>query len=75
MSKGKVIAAVVALVIIAGIVAAVVLGRSASAPEVTVEKASKGALAVSVSASGKTEADAKGDIYPPTAGVLASVGH
>lgn len=73
MSKGKVIAAVVALLIIGGIAAAVVLGRSAGAPEVTVEQATQSSLAVTVSASGKTESDTKGDIYPPTAGILASI--
>lgn len=73
MSKGKIIAAVIALLIIGGIVAAVVIGKGASAPEVTVEKAERGALAVTVSASGKTEADTKGDLFPPTAGTLASI--
>lgn len=73
MSKGKIIAAVIGLLVVAGIVAAVVLGRGANAPEVTVEKAGSGALAVTVSASGKTEADVKGDIFPPTAGTLASI--
>lgn len=73
MSKGKVIAAVVGLVVIGGIVAAVILGRGANAPEVTVEQATQSSLAVTVSASGKTEADNKGDLYPPTAGTLASI--
>jgi len=73
VSKGKIIAAVVGLLVVAGIVAAVVIGRGASAPEVTVEQAGRGALAVTVSASGKTEADVKGDLYPPTAGTLASI--
>jgi len=73
VSKGKIVAAVVGLLIVAAIVVAVVIGRGASAPEVTVEKAGRGTLAVTVSASGKTEADIKGDIYPPTAGTLASI--
>lgn len=73
VSKGKIIAGVVALLIVGGVAAAVVLGRDASAPEVTVEQATKSTLAVTVSASGKTEADTKGDIYPPTAGTLASI--
>lgn len=73
MSKGRVIAAVVALVVVGGIVAAVVLGRNASAPSVTVEPAKRSSLAVTVSASGKTEADTKGDIYPPAPGTLASI--
>jgi HlyD family secretion protein len=73
VSKGKIIAAVVVLLIVAGIVAAVVLGKGANAPEVTVERAGSGALAVTVSASGKTEADRKTDIFPPTAGMLATI--
>ncbi|KAF0207927.1 MAG: RND family efflux transporter MFP [Actinobacteria bacterium] len=73
MSKGKIIAAVVGLLVVAGIVAAVVLGKGASAPEVTVERAGTGALTVTVSASGKTEADAKRDIFPPAAGMLESI--
>ncbi len=73
MSKGKIIAAVAGLVVVAGIAAAVVLGKGANAPEVTVEQAKRSSLAVTVSASGKTETDTKGDIYPPTAGTLASI--
>lgn len=73
MSKGKVIAAVVGLLVVGGIAAAVVIGQNANAPEVTIEKAERSPLAVTVSASGKTETDEKGDIYPPTAGTLASI--
>lgn len=73
MSKGKIIAAVVALLVIGGIVAAFALGGGATGTEVTVETAQRGALAVTVSASGEVQADEKGDVFPPTAGTLASI--
>ncbi|MHB8707125.1 MAG: efflux RND transporter periplasmic adaptor subunit [Coriobacteriia bacterium] len=73
MSKGKIIAAVVALLVIGGIVAAFAFGGGAAGTEVTVETAERGALAVTVSASGEVEADEKGDVFPPTAGTLASI--
>ena len=53
MSKGKIIAAVVALLVIGGIVAAFAFGGGAAGTEVTVETAERGALAVTVSASGE----------------------
>ncbi len=73
MSKGKVIAAVVGLAVVGAVVAGVVIGRNASAPEVTVEKSERLSLAVTVAASGETQTDTTGDIYPPAPGTLASI--
>ncbi|MCE5203976.1 MAG: biotin/lipoyl-binding protein [Actinomycetia bacterium] len=73
MSKGRVIAAIVALLIIGGIVAAVTIGGNGSAVEVSVEPVERGPIAVTVSASGEVKADEKGDVFPPTAGTLASI--
>jgi len=73
VSKGRVIAAVVAVVAIVGAGAAIALGAQTGALEVSVETATKGTLSVAVSASGRIEANEKGDIYPPTAGTLASI--
>ena len=73
MSKGKIIAAVVVLVVVVGIVAAVALGAGNSAPEVETARVSKDDLSVTVSASGKVEAGDRADVFPPTTGVLDAV--
>jgi len=73
VSRGRIIAAVVALLVIGGIVAGVMLSAQSGVPQVTVAKATKETLGVVVTASGKIEAATKGDVYAPTAGTLASV--
>lgn len=73
MSRGRIIAAVVALLVIGGIVAGVMLSAQSGVPQVSVAKATKETLGVVVTASGKIEAATKGDVYAPTAGTLASV--
>lgn len=73
MSRGKIIAAVIAVLVIGGVVAGVVASSGASAPEVTAAKATTETLGVVVTASGKVEAAKKADVYPPTAGTLATV--
>lgn len=73
MSRGKVIAGVVALVVIAAVVAGVWYSSSASATSVSVAKATSETLGVIVTASGKVEAANKADVYPPAAGLLTSV--
>ncbi len=73
MSRGRIIAGVVALVVIGGIVAGVMLSAQSGVPQVSVAKATKETLGVIVTASGKVEAATKGDVYAPTAGTLASV--
>jgi HlyD family secretion protein len=73
VSKGRIIAAVVALVVIAAIVAGVFISAQASVPTVSTATVSKETLSVLVTASGKMEAGQKADVFPPTAGTLASV--
>lgn len=73
MSKGKIIAGVVALVVIAAVVGAVYYSSAASAPLVSVARVTSETLGVIVTASGKVEAATKADVYPPTAGLLKSV--
>lgn len=73
MSKGKIIAGVVALVVIGAVVAGVYFSSAASATSVTVAKVTSETLAVTVTASGKVEAASKADVYPPAAGLLARV--
>jgi multidrug efflux pump subunit AcrA (membrane-fusion protein) len=67
-----VLGALAVLVVVAGVIAAVVL-RGATGAEVTAEAATRGDLSVTVSASGVVEAERKIDLFPPTAGTLASI--
>jgi len=73
VTKGKIIAAVVALLVVAGVVAAIVINQRASTAEVSVEAATRGSLSVAVGTSGKVEADTTAEIYPPAAGTLATI--
>jgi len=73
VSRGRIIAAIVAVLVISGIVAGVALSAQSSVPQVTVAKATKETLGVIVTASGKIEAANKGEVYAPTAGTLASI--
>jgi HlyD family secretion protein len=73
VSRGRIIAAVVALVVVAAIIGGVFLSAQASVPTVSTAKVSKETLSVLVTASGKMEAGQKADVFPPTAGTLASV--
>jgi len=73
VSKGKIIAGVVALVVIAAVVGGVYYSSAASAPLVSVARVTSETLGVIVTASGKVEAANKADVYPPTAGLLVSV--
>jgi len=73
VSRGKVIAGIVVLVVIAAIVGGVLYSSSASAPAVTTGTVTKETLGVIVTASGKVEAATRTDVYPPAAGTLASV--
>lgn len=72
MSKGKVIAAIAAVVIVGGVAAAFALSGM-RATEVDAAEAVRDDLTVTVSASGKIQADRKVDLYPPTAGTLESI--
>lgn len=73
MSRNKVLVGVAAVVIVAGGVVWAVVGRDAGAVEVSVEKASKGPLEVTVSAAGSVAPGTKADVFPPAAGTLASI--
>lgn len=73
MSRGKIIAGVVALVVIGAVVAGVYYSSAASATTVAVARVTSETLSVAVTASGKVEAANKSEVYPPTAGLLVSV--
>ena len=73
MSKGKIIAGVVALVVIVAVVGGIYYSSAASATLVSVARVTSETLGVIVTASGKVEAANKADVYPPTAGLLVSV--
>jgi HlyD family secretion protein len=73
VSRGKIIAGVVALLVVGGIVAGVVVSAQNAVPQVTVAKVEKETLGVIVTASGKIEAADKADVFPPTGGVIDTV--
>jgi RND family efflux transporter MFP subunit len=73
VSRGKIIAGAVVLVVILAVVGGVFYSSAASAPTITTAKATKQTLGVTVTASGKIEAASRADVFPPTAGTLASV--
>jgi len=73
VSRGKIIAGAVALVVIVAVVGGVFYSSAASAPTITTAKAAKETLGVTVTASGKIEAASRADVFAPTAGTLHSV--
>jgi HlyD family secretion protein len=73
VSKGRIIAGIVALVVVAAVVGGVLYSSAASAPSITTAKATTETLGVIVTASGKIEAASRADVFPPTVGVLAHV--
>jgi HlyD family secretion protein len=73
VSRGKIIAGVVALLVVGGIVAGVVVSAQNAVPLVTTAKVEKETLGVIVTASGKIEAADKADVFPPTGGVIDTV--
>jgi len=73
VSKGRIIAGVVALAVIGAVVAGVWYSSAASATSVSVARVTSETLGVIVTASGKVEARDKSDVYPPAAGLLVSV--
>jgi RND family efflux transporter MFP subunit len=72
VSKGKVIAGVIAVLVVGGAAAAFVYAGSRAA-EVVVADVTRGDLSVTVSASGKIAAEEQIDLYPPTAGTIATL--
>jgi HlyD family secretion protein len=73
VSRGKIIAGVVALLVVGGIVAGVVVSAQNAVPLVTVAKVQQETLGVTITASGKIEANEKADVFPPTGGVIDTV--
>lgn len=73
MSRGKIIAAVVAVLVIGAVVAGVVVSAQNAAPLVSTARVTSKTLGVTVTASGKVEAGQKADVFPPTTGILATV--
>lgn len=68
--KGRVIGAVVALVVIGSVAAFAVLRSQGGGPEVETATATQQELAVTVTASGKVEAGVQADVFPPTQGTI-----
>ena len=73
MSRGRIIAGVIVLAVVAAIVGGVLYSSASSATTVTTAKATKRDLGVTVTASGKVEGNRRADVYPPTAGLLTDV--
>lgn len=73
MSRGKIIAAIIGLIIVGVIVAGVVVSAQGSAPQVTTAQAEQETLGVTVTASGKVVAGTKADVAPKAPGIIASV--
>lgn len=73
MKKGKIIAAIVALLVVAGVGACVVIQSQAAIPSVTTATVQRGELARTVTVSGRTDMGERADVYPPTAGLLEQV--
>lgn len=71
--KGRIIAAVVALVVVGAVVAFVALGSRGGGPEVETATVSEQELAVTVTASGKVDSGIRADLYPPVQGVIDEI--
>jgi len=71
--RGRIIAAVVVLVVIGAAVAYFVFGSQGSGPEVETAEVSQQELAVTVTASGRVDAGVQADLYPPTQGVIDEI--
>lgn len=71
--RTRIILAIVAVVVIGGIVAYFALASRGTGPEVDTATATKTKLAVTVTASGKVQSGVEADVFPPTAGTLEDV--
>ncbi len=71
--RTKIVLAVVALVLIGGVVAAFALSTGGGGVEVETAAVEEQDLAVTVTASGQIASGVSADVYPPTAGTLDSV--
>jgi HlyD family secretion protein len=72
-ARTKVILAVVALVVVAGVVTAVALAARGVAIPVETATVQQEDLAMTVTAAGLVESGSRADVFPPTAGVLDTV--
>ena len=73
MSRGKIIAAVVGLIVVGVIIAGVVVSAQGSAQQVSTAKVEKQTLGVTVTASGKVEGGSKADVAPKAPGSISAV--
>jgi RND family efflux transporter MFP subunit len=71
MDKKKVLIGVGAVAVIAVAALAIVGAASAKTAAIATEKSQKETLSITVSVSGKTEADDKADVFAPAAGTIA----
>jgi RND family efflux transporter MFP subunit len=70
---GKIVVSVVVLVVIVGAAIYFVSKSAGSGPVIKTAKVTRTSLSVTVSASGKVSAGDRADVYPPTAGSIATV--
>lgn len=72
-NRGRVVAAVVAVVVVFGVAGVMISRAFAATPGVATAQAARKTLSATVSVSGKTEADVKRDVFPPAAGTLEDI--
>jgi multidrug efflux pump subunit AcrA (membrane-fusion protein) len=65
VTRGRIIAAVVALVVIAAIVLGIMASAASRTPQVSVAEVQKTDLTQTVTASGQIEGDVKADVFAP----------
>lgn len=71
--RAKIIAAVVAFVIVAVVAAVAIMSNAGGGAEVETAVATERELAVTVTASGKVESGLSADLYPPAAGTIDQI--
>jgi HlyD family secretion protein len=73
VSRGKIIAAVVALLVVGLVVLAVALSAQSRVPQVSTAEVQKENLTQTVTASGQLEGDVKADVFPGSQGTIKSI--
>jgi HlyD family secretion protein len=73
VTRGRIIAGVVVLVVVLAIVGGIMLSASARVPQVTVADVQKQDITQVVTASGQLEGDVKADVYPGSQGTIKSI--
>jgi HlyD family secretion protein len=71
--RGRVVAAVVAALLVFGVAGVMISRAFAGGPGILTAEATRKTLSATVSVSGKTEADVKRDVFPPAAGTLEDI--